>query len=125
MAETIVTIPAAELDRLVYVAIAEARNDAETELLAGLADRILQARPNIAPGNLTAAIAELQEQILKMPDFQDEQGRFIGEERYKQLLQGAQLSPPLFEEEVRPAGRGSRVSKRTPVLAATVSIRAW
>ena len=63
MAETIVTIPAAELDRLVYVAIAEARNDAETELLAGLADRILQARPNIAPANLTAAIAELQEQI--------------------------------------------------------------
>jgi uncharacterized protein (DUF2384 family) len=44
MAETIVTIPAADLDRLVYVAIAEARDDAETELLAGLADRILQRR---------------------------------------------------------------------------------
>ena len=63
MAETIVTIPAAELDRLVYVAIAEARNDAETELLAGLADRILQRRPNVAPANLTAAIDELRDAI--------------------------------------------------------------
>jgi hypothetical protein len=49
MAETIVTIPAADLDRLVYVAIAEARNDAQTERLAGLADRILQRRPNVTP----------------------------------------------------------------------------
>ena len=60
MAETIVTIPAADLDRLVYVAIAEARNDAEIELLAGLADRILQRRPNVAPANLAAAIEQFR-----------------------------------------------------------------
>jgi hypothetical protein len=63
MAETVVTIPAANLDRLVYVAIAEARNDAETELLAGLADRILQRRPNVTPANLSAAIEELRAAI--------------------------------------------------------------
>lgn len=63
MADTVVTIPAAELDRLVYVAIAEARDDAETELLAGLADRILAARPDVTPADLTAAIAELQDQV--------------------------------------------------------------
>ena len=63
MAETIVTIPAADLDRLVYVAIAESRNDAETELLAGLADRILQRRPNVTPANLTAAIEEFRAAI--------------------------------------------------------------
>ena len=63
MAETIVTIPAADLDRLVYIAIAEARDDAETELLAGLADRILQRRPNITPANLTASIEQFRAAI--------------------------------------------------------------
>jgi hypothetical protein len=31
----------------------------------------------------------------------------------------------IFEEEVRPFGRGSRLSKRTPVLDATASLSAW
>ncbi len=50
---------------------------------------------------LTVSDAELQDHILKMPDFQDEQGRFIGEERYTQMLQRAQISPASFETEIR------------------------
>lgn len=45
--------------------------------------------------------AELRERILKEQVFQDEQGNFIGEERYKQILQSNQLSVSSFEDEVR------------------------
>ncbi len=50
---------------------------------------------------LTVTDAEVRERILKETAFQDEQGRFIGEERYKQLLQANQLTAAGFEEEMR------------------------
>ncbi len=45
--------------------------------------------------------AELRERILKEQVFQDEQGNFIGEQKYKQILQANQLSTASFEDEVR------------------------
>lgn len=45
--------------------------------------------------------AELRDRILKEEVFQDEQGNFVGEERYKEILQSNQLSTAAFEEEVR------------------------
>jgi len=50
---------------------------------------------------LTVSDAELQDRILKEPAFQDEQGRFIGEERYRQVLAQNQLSPSSFEDDLR------------------------
>jgi peptidyl-prolyl cis-trans isomerase D len=50
---------------------------------------------------LTVTDAELQDRILKEPVFQDAQGRFVGEERYTQILQQNQLSAASFEEEIR------------------------
>lgn len=44
---------------------------------------------------------ELRDRILKEPVFQDEQGRFIGEEKYAQLLQANQLTTAAFEAEIR------------------------
>lgn len=68
---------------------------------------------------LAVSDAELQEQILSMPDFQDEQGRFIGEERYTQMLQRAQLSPALFEADIR---QGLLLQKLTEALAANLYV---
>jgi peptidyl-prolyl cis-trans isomerase D len=45
--------------------------------------------------------AELRDRILKEQVFQDEKGNFIGEEKYKQILQANQLSTASFEDEVR------------------------
>ena len=45
--------------------------------------------------------AELRDRILKESVFKDEQGRFIGEEKYAQLLQANQLTPSAFEAEIR------------------------
>jgi peptidyl-prolyl cis-trans isomerase D len=45
--------------------------------------------------------AELRDRILKETVFQDEQGRFIGEEKYGQILQANQLTPAAFEEDIR------------------------
>jgi len=50
---------------------------------------------------LTVSDAELQQRILQEPVFQDEQGRFVGEERYMQILQSNQLNPGNFEAEIR------------------------
>jgi peptidyl-prolyl cis-trans isomerase D len=44
---------------------------------------------------------ELRDRILKETVFQDEQGRFIGEEKYAQLLQANQLNATAFEEGIR------------------------
>jgi peptidyl-prolyl cis-trans isomerase D len=44
---------------------------------------------------------ELRDRILKESVFQDEQGRFIGEEKYAQILQANQLTPTTFEENIR------------------------
>ncbi len=50
---------------------------------------------------LAVTDGELRSRILKETVFQDEQGRFIGEERYMQILEANQLSPASFEEELR------------------------
>src|SRR5262245_48261043 len=50
---------------------------------------------------LVVTDAELRDRILKEPVFQDEQGRFIGEERYTQILQANQMNPATFEEDIR------------------------
>ena len=47
-----VAIPAADLDRAVYVAIAGARDDAATDMLAGVAQQILVRQPDVAPVEL-------------------------------------------------------------------------
>lgn len=50
---------------------------------------------------LTVTDAELRDRILEEPAFQDEQGHFVGEERYRQVLQANQLTPSSFEDEIR------------------------
>ncbi len=50
---------------------------------------------------LTVTDAELRDRILKEQVFQDEQGNFVGEEKYQQILQANQLSTASFEDEVR------------------------
>jgi peptidyl-prolyl cis-trans isomerase D len=50
---------------------------------------------------LAVTDAEVRDRILKEQAFQDEQGRFIGEEKYLQVLQMNQLSPASFEDELR------------------------
>ena len=51
---------------------------------------------------LAATDEEVRDRILQDPSFKDEQGRFIGEERYRELLRGARYgSPAKFEAEIR------------------------
>lgn len=50
---------------------------------------------------LAVTDAEVRERILKETVFQDEQGRFVGEERYMEILQRSQLNPAAFESEIR------------------------
>ena len=64
MAESSVVVPAAELDRLIYVAIAGARDDAETDLLAGLARHVVERQPDVSAAELTSAIVELRDAIV-------------------------------------------------------------
>jgi len=47
--------------------------------------------------------AELRDNILQEPTFQDEQGRFIGEDRYQELVRNrlGYASPSLFEQSLR------------------------
>ena len=51
---------------------------------------------------ITASDSEVQARILAIPSFQ-ENGRFIGNDRYKQILemQNPPINPSDFEEEVR------------------------
>ena len=62
MAETVVIAPA-DLDRMVYVAIAEARDDATTDLLAGIARHVVERQPDISAAELDAAVVEVREAI--------------------------------------------------------------
>jgi hypothetical protein len=62
MADTVV-IPPGDVNRLVYVAIAGARDDAETDLLAGLTSHLLRRRPKATVTTLRNAIDELQAAI--------------------------------------------------------------
>ncbi|HEV2852382.1 MAG TPA: peptidylprolyl isomerase [Thermoanaerobaculia bacterium] len=50
---------------------------------------------------LAVTDAELRNRILEESAFQDEQGNFIGEEKYKQVLQANQLTTASFEDEIR------------------------
>jgi peptidyl-prolyl cis-trans isomerase D len=50
---------------------------------------------------LRVSDAELRDRILSIPNFKDEQGRFIGEEIYKQTLAANQISVADFEKELR------------------------
>ena len=58
-----VVIPPDNVDRLVYVAIAGARDNAETDLLAGLTSHLLRRRPKATVTTLRNAIGELQAAI--------------------------------------------------------------
>lgn len=44
---------------------------------------------------------ELRQRILQESVFKDEQGRFVGEQRYVEILQANQLNPGTFEENLR------------------------
>lgn len=68
---------------------------------------------------LAVTDAELRDRILKEQVFQDEQGNFVGEERYKQILQANQLSTAAFEEEVR---RELLLKKLTDALSANLYV---
>jgi hypothetical protein len=64
VAETAATVPAAELNRLIYVAIAGAQDDAEVDLLAGLARCAVERHPDVSAAVLQSAIVELREAIV-------------------------------------------------------------
>ena len=59
-----VAVPAPDLDRAVYMAVAGAADDAETDILAGVAQQIVARQPNISTQQLRGAIAELRGTIL-------------------------------------------------------------
>jgi peptidyl-prolyl cis-trans isomerase D len=50
---------------------------------------------------LAVTDAELRDQILAIPAFKDEQGRFVGEDLYKSTLQANHVTPADFEREMR------------------------
>lgn len=50
---------------------------------------------------LTVGDEELRERILEEPVFQDEQGRFVGQEQYERILQANRLTIAGFEEDMR------------------------
>ncbi len=50
---------------------------------------------------LEASDAEVQEAILEIPAFKDETGRFVGEERYQEILRRMRLDHAAFEREMR------------------------
>ncbi len=50
---------------------------------------------------LSVTDAELRDRILSIPGFKDDQGRFIGEAAYTQILQSNQITPADFEKELR------------------------
>ncbi|HEY4589192.1 MAG TPA: peptidylprolyl isomerase, partial [Thermoanaerobaculia bacterium] len=59
---------------------------------------LLEARRH----GLSVTDAELRDRILSIPGFKDDQGRFIGEAAYAQLIQGnLQTTPADFEKELR------------------------
>jgi peptidyl-prolyl cis-trans isomerase D len=68
---------------------------------------------------LTVSDTELRDRILKEPAFQDEQGRFVGEERYRQVLAQNQLTPATFEDEMR---QDLLLGKLTDALAANLYV---
>ncbi|MFL6203657.1 MAG: peptidylprolyl isomerase [Thermoanaerobaculia bacterium] len=68
---------------------------------------------------LTVTDTELRDRILKEPAFQDEQGNFVGKERYEQVLQANQLTTASFEDEVR---QELLLKKLTDALSATLYV---
>lgn len=59
-----ITVTSADVDRLVYVAIAGARNDARTDILAGIAQQIVVQHPDVSTAELRGAITELYEALV-------------------------------------------------------------
>ena len=49
---------------------------------------------------LTVTDAEVRDQILSFPNFKDDQGNFIGQDKYLLLLQANQINPAEFEREL-------------------------
>ena len=49
---------------------------------------------------LTVTDVEVRDQILSFPNFKDEQGNFIGQDKYVLLLQANQINPAEFEREL-------------------------
>ena len=45
--------------------------------------------------------AEVRERILEEPIFRDEQGNFVGAEKYRQILSNIRYTPATFEKEIR------------------------
>ena len=45
--------------------------------------------------------AEVRERILEEPIFRDDQGRFVGPEKYRQILGNIRYTPASFEKEIR------------------------
>jgi hypothetical protein len=64
VAETTVVLSAAELDRLVYVAIAVAADDAENDLIAGLVRRVVERNPDGSAAVLSGAIVEIRDAVV-------------------------------------------------------------
>ena len=58
-----ITIPAADVDRAVYVAVAGARDNAVADIMAGVAQQIVVQRPNVSAAQLRDAITELRNVI--------------------------------------------------------------
>jgi peptidyl-prolyl cis-trans isomerase D len=51
---------------------------------------------------LTATDEEVRDRVLQEPAFKDEQGHFVGEDRYSEILRGSRYpSPAAFEAELR------------------------
>ena len=50
---------------------------------------------------LEATAPEISERVLSIPVFRDEQGRFIGKERYRQVLEANNLTLTEFEDNIR------------------------
>jgi hypothetical protein len=58
-----IAVPAADLDRAVYVAVAGTRDAAETDILAGVAQQVVIQRPTVSTAQLSDAIIELRDTI--------------------------------------------------------------
>lgn len=50
---------------------------------------------------LAATDEEVREKILGLGPFQDETGRFVGEERYAEMLRRMRMDPATFEQDIR------------------------
>src|SRR5262245_53993537 len=69
-----ISVSAADLDRTVYAAIAGAKDNADTDILAGIAERIVARRPDVSTAELSGAIVEVRDALgarrpARLPEF--------------------------------------------------------